>query len=83
MLKDRIKLRLKTKKRTNKIEISKEEVENNDDKLLHTESKISKLLTDLKYKEEDILNYIRKSKTKIRKVRIITCANYLLPLIVA
>ena len=82
MLKDRIKLRLSTKKRTNKIEILKEEVENNDDKLLHTESKISKLLTDLKYKE-DILNYIRKSKTKIRKVRIITCANYLLPLIVA
>ena len=75
MLKDRIKLRLSTKKRTNKIEILKEEVENNDDKLLHTESKISKLLTDLKYKEEDILNYIRKSKTKIRKVRIITCAN--------
>ena len=83
MLKDRIKLRLSTKKRTNKIEILKEEVENNDDKLLHTESKISKLLTDLKYKEEDILNYIRKSKTKIRKVRIITCSNYLLPLIVA
>ena len=43
-----IKLRLAAKEKINEIERLKEEVKNNEDKLLTVETKISKLLTDLK-----------------------------------
>ena len=45
---DEIKLRLAAKEKINEIERLKEEVRNNEDKLLTVETKISKLLTDLK-----------------------------------
>ena len=40
-----------SKKIPNEIKRLKEEVENNEDKLLDGETKISKLLTDLEYKK--------------------------------
>ena len=43
-----IKLRLAAKEKINEIERLKEAVRNNEDKLLTVETKISKLLTDLK-----------------------------------
>ena len=52
---DKIKLRFSAKEERNEIERLKEEVENNEDKLLNAETKISKLLTDLTYEKEDIL----------------------------
>ena len=58
---DRIKLRLSAKEEINEIERLKKEVENNEDKLLDAETKISKLLTDLEYENKDILHNIEDS----------------------
>ena len=46
------KLRTLAKERINEIKRLKEEVKNNEDKLLDNETKISKLLTDLEYKKK-------------------------------
>ena len=48
----------------------KEEVRNNEDILLDSETKIELLLTDLKYEENDIMNAITTSEEKLRKLRI-------------
>ena len=56
-----MKLRLGAKKEINEIERLKEEARYNDDKLLTLKTKISKLLTDLKYEEENILHDIMAS----------------------
>ena len=45
-------LRILANKRINEIKRLKEEVKNNEDKLLDSETKISKLLTDLEYKKK-------------------------------
>ena len=47
-------LRILANKRINEIKRLKEEVKNNEDKLLDSETKISKLLTDLEYKKKMI-----------------------------
>ena len=52
---DKIKLRLAAKEKIHQIERVIKEVRNNEDTLLTNNTKISKLLTDSKYKEEDIL----------------------------
>ena len=62
------KLRLAAKEETNKIEGLKEELKNNEYKLLNAETKIFKLLTNLKYEEEGILNDIRESELKLEKL---------------
>ena len=48
----------------------KEEVRNNEDILLDSETKIELLLTDLKYEENDIMNAITTSDGKLRKLRL-------------
>ena len=48
----------------------KEEVQNNDDKLLDRETKISKLLTDLEYKKNDTVYNIVVLKLKSIKLEI-------------
>ena len=48
----------------------KEEVRNNEDILLDSETKIELLLTDLKYEENDIMNAITTSNGKLRKLRL-------------
>ena len=48
----------------------KEEVHNNDDKLLDRETKISKLLTDLEYKKNDTVYNIVVLKLKSIKLEI-------------
>ena len=62
------KLRLAAKEEINKIEGAKEELKNNEYKLLNAETKIFKLLTNLKYEEEGILNDIRESELKLEKL---------------
>ena len=62
------KLRLAAKEEINKIEGLKEELKNNEYKLLNAETKIFKLLTNLKYEEEGILNDIRESELKLEKL---------------
>ena len=44
----------------------KEEVRNNEDKLLTVETKISQLLTHLEYEKEDILHDIMGSRLKLK-----------------
>ena len=46
------------KKRINEIKRLKEEVKNNEDKLLDSETKISKLLTNLEYEKNDTVHNI-------------------------
>ena len=65
-----IKLRLATKEKINEIERLKGELRNNEVELLTVESKISKLLTDLKYEKEDILHGIMVSKLKLRRLGV-------------
>ena len=48
----------------------KEEVRNNEDILLDSETKIELLLTDLKYEENNTMNTITTSEEKLRKLRI-------------
>ena len=56
------KLGLSAKEKINKIERLKEEVQNNEDKLLDKKTKISKLLTDLEYEKNETLHNIVVSK---------------------
>ena len=53
---------LSAKEKINKIERLKEEVQNNEDKLLDKKTKISKLLTDLEYEKNETLHNIVVSK---------------------
>ena len=72
--KDKIKLRLEAIEAINEITRLKGETRNNEDKLLTVVTKISRLLTDLKY-EEDILHDITTSESKLKKIRSIIYAN--------
>ena len=71
-------LRSSAKEKINEIERLKEEVENNVDGLLDHfldyEDKISKILTDLKYKKHDALNNIIALESKLK--RNITSTNW-------
>ena len=58
------------KKRINEIDRLKEEVKSNEDKLLDRETKISKLLTDLKYEKHSSLNDIAVLESKLIKLEI-------------
>ena len=62
---------LAKKKRINEMERLKEEVKNNEDKLLDGETKIIKLLTDLEYEKQCIRSYCS-IRIKISKIRNIT-----------
>ena len=53
---------LSAKEKINKIERLKEEVQNNEGKLLDKKTKISKLLTDLEYEKNETLHNIVVSK---------------------
>ena len=67
---DEIELRIEAKVRIDETKKLKEEVKNNKDILLNSQTEIDKLLTDLKYEEKDIMNDIMTSKEKLRKLRI-------------
>ena len=58
-------------KRTSKTERLKEEVKNNEDKLLDREIKIFRLLTDLEYEKHDALHNIVVLKSKLVKLEIL------------
>ena len=58
------------KKRINETEILKEEVKKYEDKLLDSETKIFKLLTDLEYEKNDALHNIVVSESKLIKLEI-------------
>ena len=67
---DEIKRRLAVKEQRNKIERSKDEARNNEDKLLIVETRTSKLLTHLKYEKEGILHDIMGSRLKLKILRV-------------
>ena len=67
---DEIELRIEAKVRINEINRLKEEVRNNEDILLNSETEIDKLLTDLKYEEKDIMNDVMTLEEKLRKLEI-------------
>ena len=67
---DEIELIIEAKVRINEINRLKEEVRNNEDILLNSETEIDKLLTDLKYEEKDIRNDIMTLEEKLRKLEI-------------
>ena len=68
-------LRLSAKEKINKIKGPKEEVENDNDELLDRlldgESKISKLLTDLKYEKHGALHDITILESKLKTLEIL------------
>ena len=59
------------RKRTNETERLKEEVKNNEDKLLDGETKIFRLLTDLEYEKHDALHNIVVLESKLVKLEIL------------
>ena len=61
---------LSAKGKINKIERLKEEVRNNEDKVLDGETKISKLITDLEYEKNDALHNIVVLESKLAKLDI-------------
>ena len=61
---------LSAKGKINKIERLKEEVKNNEDKVLDGETKISKVITDLKYEKNDALHNIVVLESKLAKLDI-------------
>ena len=63
-------LRSSAKEKINKIERLKEEVKNNEDKLLYGETKISKSLTDLKYEKNDALHNIVVLESKLTRLEV-------------
>ena len=63
-------LRTLVKERINEIKKSKEEVKNNEDKLLDRETKIFKLLTDLEYEKQNASNYTAALESKLIKLEI-------------
>ena len=67
---ERIQLKLSGKEDIKEIERLKQEVKNNADKLLNAESKIFKLITDLKYERRDILHNIITLELKLIRLGI-------------
>ena len=67
---DEIKLRLAGKEEINETERLKEEVINNKDTLSSIDNEILKLLTVLKYEEEDILHDIMRSESELTRLGI-------------
>ena len=67
---DEIKLTLEAKEKINEIERLKEQVMNNEDKLLTAETKILKSLIDLKHEEEHILYDIMTSELRLKKLGV-------------
>ena len=67
---DEIILRLEAKEKITEIKRLKEEVMNNEDKLLTAETNIFKLLTDLKHEEEHILYDIMTSELRLKKLGV-------------
>ena len=67
---DEIKLRLAAKEEIDETEILKEEVINNKDTLSSIDNEILKLLTVLKYEEEDILHDIMRSESELTRLGI-------------
>ena len=65
---DEIKLRLAAKEEINETERLKEEVTNNKDTLSSIDNEILKLLTVLKYEEEDILHDIMRSESELTRL---------------
>ena len=63
-------LGLLAKEKINKIGWLKEEVKNNEEKLLDGETKISKFLTDLEYEKNDALHNIVVLKLKLTKLEV-------------
>ena len=63
-------LGLLAKEKINKIGRLKEEVKNNEEKLLDGETKISKFLTDLEYEKNDALDNIVVLKPKLTKLEV-------------
>ena len=61
------KLRFFAKER-NRIKILKKKVKNNEDKVLEVEGKISEVLADLQYENQNILNDIKESELKLERL---------------
>ena len=64
------KLRILAKERINEMKRLKEEVKNNEDKLLDDETKIIKLSTDLRYKKHSLLDRVAVLESKLIKLEI-------------
>ena len=64
------KLRILAKERINEIKRLKEEVKNNEDKLLDDEIKIIKLSTDLRYGKHSLLDRVAVLESKFKKLEI-------------
>ena len=67
-----MKLRLAAKEKIHEIQRLKEEVRNNEDIFLNIDTEISKLLTDLKFEEEDILHDIMASESELKRLGILS-----------
>ena len=55
-------------KEGNRIKILKKKVKNNEDKVLEVEGKISEVLADLQYENQNILNDIKESELKLERL---------------
>ena len=55
-------------KEGNRIKILKKKVKNNEDKVLEVEGKISEVLSDLQYENQNILNDIKESELKLERL---------------
>ena len=64
------KLRILAKERINEIKRLREEVKNNEDKLLDDETKIIKLSTDLRYEKHSLLDRVAVLESKLIKLEI-------------
>ena len=67
-----MKLRLAAKEKIHEIQRLNEEVRNNEDVFLNIDTEISKLLTDLKFEEEDILHDIMASESELKRLGILS-----------
>ena len=63
-------LKISAKEKISEIKRLKEDVKNNEDKLLDGETKIFKLLTDLEYEEHDAVHNIALLESKLIKLEI-------------
>ena len=63
-------LKISAKEKISEIKRLKEDVKNNEDKLLDGETKIFKLLTDLGYEKHNALNYIAVLESKLIQLQI-------------
>ena len=55
-------------KEGNRIKILKKKVKNNEDQVLEVEGKISEVLSDLQYENQNILNDIKESELKLERL---------------